>query len=415
MTDVREAELLDALTAPVSRGEVVQPAPKVGRGALFRPGAIRLPGTVRIAKARWRPILSVLLCISPTLLAAGYYGMVASGRYVSHAVFLVRTASKPSGDSGLGAFLSMAGLGRAEDDTFTVQNFLQSRDALRRLQTEMPVAEIYGRDGIDLLSRYPSVLYGSSNEDLFRFYKRMTLVTYNTTTGLTSLDAEAFRPDDALQISRSLLAMSEDLVNEVNARIHQDAVGSAEAEVKHQEARLTDAQVAITSFQNRETMIDPITNSVMVSEIVGKLQTDLAQELARIADMSVASPNNPSLPVLLRQAEVTRQQIAREQERVTSAKEGLADKLGQYQRLTLEREFATKALGVATTSLDSARAEARRKQLYIERVVEPELSDMPTLPQRGWTVFTVAMVNILALFVGWVIKSGVKEHVSSVR
>lgn len=414
MTDVREAELLDALAAPVSRGEVAQPAPAKG-GALFRPGAIRLPDAARIAKARWRPILLALLFVSPTLLASGYYGLIASGRYVSHAVFLVRTASKPAGDSGLGAFLSMAGLGRAEDDTFTVQNFLESRDALRRLQAQMPIAEIYGREGIDLLSRYPSILYGTSNEDLFRFYKRMTLVTYNSTTGLTSLDAEAFRPDDALQISRSLLAMGEDLVNEVNTRIHQDAVGSAEAEVKHQEERLTDAQVAITAFQNKETMIDPVTNSIMVSEIVGKLQADLAQEQARIADMSVASPNNPSLPVLLRQAEVTRQQIAREQQRVTSAKEGLADKLGQYQRLTLEREFATKALGIASTSLDTARTEARRKQLYIERVVEPELSDLPTLPQRGWTVFTVAMVNILALFVAWIIKSGVKEHVSSVR
>lgn len=415
MTDVREAELLDTLAAPVSRGEVAQPAPKVGRGALFRPRVIRLPVTAQIARARWRPILLGLVCLSPTLLAAGYYGLIASGRYVSHAVFLVRTASKPSGDSGLGAFLSMAGLGRAEDDTFTVQNFLESRDALRRLQAQMPLVDMYGRDGLDLLSRYPSVLYGSSNEDLFRFYKRMTLVNYNSTTGLTSLDAEAFRPDDALQIARSLLAMGEDLVNEVNARIHQDAVGSAEAEVKRQEERLTDAQVATTAFQNRETMIDPVSNSVMVSEIVGKLQSDLAQQQARIADMSVASPNNPSLPVLLRQADVTRQQIVREQQRVTSAKEGLADKLGQYQRLTLEREFATKALGVASTSLDAARTEARRKQLYIERVVEPELSDLPTLPQRGWTIFTVAMVNILGLFVGWIIRSGVREHVSSVR
>ena len=414
MTDVREAELLDALDAPVSRGEVAQPAPKAG-GALFRPGALKRPGTTQLKDARWRPILLGLLFLSPTLLAGGYYGLIASGRYVSHAVFLVRTASKPAGDTGLGAFLSMAGLGRAEDDTFTVQKFLQSRDALHKLQAQMPIAEMYGRDGVDWLSRYPSIIYGSSNEDLFRFYQRMTLVTYNSTTGLTSLDAEAFRPDDALRISRALLSMGEDLVNEVNARIRQDAVGSAEGEVKHGEARLTDAQIAITAFQNRETMIDPVSNSVIVSEIVGKLQGDLAQQQARIADMRAASPNNPSLPVLQRQADVTRQQIAREQERVTTAKEGLADKLGVYQRLTLEREFATKALGIATAALDTARTESRRKQLYIERVVEPELSDMPTLPMRSWTVFTVALVNILALFLGWIIRSGVKEHVSSTR
>jgi capsular polysaccharide transport system permease protein len=230
---------------------------------------------------------------------------------------------------------------------------------------------------------------------------------------VTSLEVQAFRPDDAQAIAVGVLDLAEQLVNQLNSRIQKDAVSSDEDEVKRDEARLTDAQIAITAFQNKETMIDPVNNSTIVSTLVGKLQGDLAQTQAQITDMAAGSPNNPGLSTLRRQADATRAQIDRERSRITSSEEGLADKLGQYQRLVLEREFATKALSVANTSLDGARADVRRKQLYIERIVEPNLSDISTMPQRSWITFTVLCINLLGVFIGWLVMSGVKEHVSS--
>lgn len=415
MTDVRDADLTDVLAGTASRGAVAAPKSWRPLGLRGRPAVKRLPQAIQRAGIRWRPILMMLLYLSPSLLAAGYYGLIASGRYVSHAAFLVRTASKPSGDTGIGAFLRMAGLGRAEDDTYSVQRFLSSRDAVQKLQARLPLAAMYGREGTDWLSRFPSPFYSDTNEDLYRFYTHATIATYNASTGVTTLEVQAFRPDDALAIAGALLTLSEDLVNVLNTRIHVDAVSAAEDEVKHEEARLTDAQVAITSFQNKENMIDPLSSTIVMSEIVGKLQNDLAQQQARIADMTAGSPNNPGLVTLQRQAEVTRGQIAREQARVTSEKDGLADKLAVFQRLSIEREFATKALSLATSGLDAARTDARRKQLYIERIVEPELSDKPTLPLRLWTVFTVLLVNVFVMFIAWMVMSGVKEHISSTR
>ncbi len=414
MTDVRQAGLSD-LATPTARNAVAHAG---GRDLLARPPGSPLGKILRVPRLgiRWRPILQLMLFLSPTLLTAGYYGLIASDRYLSTAEFVVRTASKPAGGGGgLGAFLKMAGLGRSEDDTYSVQNFLTSRDAVRALQVQLPLADIYGRAGTDPLSRYPSLIYGRTTEDLFRYFSRMTSVVYNATTGITTLDVQAFRPDDAQAIASALLDQAEDLVNKLNSRIHTDAVRAAEDEVKRQEQRLTEAQVAMTAFQNKETMIDPASNSLLVNQLVAKLQSDLAQSQARIADMKASAPNNPSLIALERQAEITREQIAKENARIGSTDEGLADKLGQYQRLLLEREFATKALGLANTSLDGARTEARRKQLYIERIVEPNLSDRATLPLRFWTTLTVFLVNILALFIGWMLTSGVREHIKATR
>jgi capsular polysaccharide transport system permease protein len=420
MTDVRQAGLSDLVTPAAARAGGAL-APAGGRGLRAFPGGGPLGPVGRFLGARrpavrLRPLLMLLLCFSPTLLTGGYFGLIASDRYLSTASFVVRTASKPiGGGAGLGAILKMAGLGRSEDDTYSVQNFLTSRDAVRQLQERLPLMEMYGRAGIDPLSAFPSPIYRRTQEDLFRYFTRMTSVSYNATTGITTLEVQGFRPDDAQAIATTLLDLAEQLVNRLNARIHTDAVQAAEEEVKRQEERLTQAQIAVTAFQSKETVIDPATSGLQLNQLVGKLQADLAQTQARIADMTASAPNNPGLIALQRQADVTRAQIAKEQARVSSNDEGLADKLGTYQRLVLEREFATKALGLADTALDSARNDARRKQLYIERIVEPNKADRALLPLRLWTTTTVLLVNILALFLGWMISAGLREHLKTTR
>ena len=47
-----------------------------------------------------------------------------------------------------------------------------------------------------------------------------------------------------------------------------------------------------------------------------------------------------------------------------------------------------KAMASATAELESAKNEARRKQLYLQRVVEPTVADSPVLPLR-WRGFAI--------------------------
>jgi len=58
----------------------------------------------------------------------------------------------------------------------------------------------------------------------------------------------------------------------------------------------------------------------------------------------------------------------------------------------------------------SARQEARRQQIYIEKVIEPNLADESTQPQRIRSVAMVFMVSFSLLAVGWILTVGVKEH-----
>ncbi len=80
----------------------------------------------------------------PTLVAGVYYFAIASDLYLSEAKFIVRSPKQVQ-TSTLGALLQTTGLGRAADDTAAVQDFIMSRDAVRKLEHQDDLRAIFGR------------------------------------------------------------------------------------------------------------------------------------------------------------------------------------------------------------------------------------------------------------------------------
>lgn len=364
-------------------------------------------GGFRGRLARWRRLL---LLLSPSIVAALYLSVVASERYVSEAQFVVRTASKPVGAGAFGTFLQMSGLTRANDDSFTVESFIGSRDALRELVERLPMREIYGREDADFLTRYPSVLYGSSLESFHRYLAGMIRTSYSSTSGITTLRVQAFRAADAKSIADELLALSEQTINRMNERIQADAIRSSLRQVKEFEQRLVDAQIAITQFRNKELMVDPGSSSFIITEVIARLTAERAAAETRLRELISASPDNPALATVKRQIKALEEAINNERLKISDASGGLATKIARFERLALEREFAKTGLTTAQRSLEQARTEARRQQLYIEHVVRPNLPDEAILPERLKNAWTAFSLNLVFLLLGWLFYSGIREH-----
>src|ERR1700757_3832522 len=69
----------------------------------------------------------------PTLAAGAYYFGIASDLYLSEARFIVRSPKQVQ-TNPIGALLQSSGLTRASDDTAAVQDFMMTRDAVRKLE-----------------------------------------------------------------------------------------------------------------------------------------------------------------------------------------------------------------------------------------------------------------------------------------
>src|SRR5258706_2424221 len=75
--------------------------------------------------------------VAPTLIAAVYFGLIASDIYISESRFMVRSPQRPAQAGALGSLLQGTGLSRSLDDQHSVQDFILSRDALKELNDEL--------------------------------------------------------------------------------------------------------------------------------------------------------------------------------------------------------------------------------------------------------------------------------------
>ena len=241
----------------------------------------------------------------------------------------------------------------------------------------------------------------------------MISVFYTSTTGVSTIRVEAFRPEDAQAIAGALLDLGEDVVNRMNDRIENDAVRVATDEVDRDQQRLIDDQIEITNFRNKEMMIDVNKSSVIVTELIAKLDDDLSQTKAEVTQLTASSPGSPQLGVLQAHVDALEAQILKERSQISDKSTGLAEKLANYERLMMESGFAQHELESASDRLDSARVEAQRQQLYLERIVEPNRPDYSMAPERWRMIASTFGVNVLGLLVAWLIITGVAEHVAA--
>jgi capsular polysaccharide transport system permease protein len=89
---------------------------------------------------------------------------------------------------------------------------------------------------------------------------------------------------------------------------------------------------------------------------------------------------------------------------------GLVSKSPAFDRLVLDKAFADRQLAAALTALDQARAEAQRKQLYLERLVQPHLPDNAVEPRRVRSIVTVFVLGLVAWGVLSLVVASVREH-----
>lgn len=345
----------------------------------------------------------------PTIASALYFFLVAADQYESEARFVVRSAAKPDVPSGL-AFLAQIGLGRSQDDSFIVQEYITSRDSIEKLRKMAPLGEIFDRPQADFLARFPSLLFRQNDEGFYKYFQHMVSVIHVDKTGITTLRVRAFEAADAKKIADDLLQLSEELVNRINIRLQTDALRDSKTELKLAQDRLVATQTALTDYRNKELTIDPIRNAVSLGELIAKLSAEVAVTQAQIAELKVASSGSPQLITLQRRVTSLQDQIAKERNRIADDHEGLAARIAVYERLVLGKEFANRMLSSAEAELVRARTEASRQLLYLERIAEPNLPDYAQYPRRIRTVLTIAAGNLLAALIGWLVLTGMREH-----
>jgi capsular polysaccharide transport system permease protein len=395
------------LTTPAD-GTAGAPLGTSGYAGWSGPASAPPPG--RLAQA-WRlarrhSFISTV-CL-PTLLAALYLFLVAAPQYTSEARFLVRGRQQAPA-SGIGEMMSQAGFKAGSEDAMGIRDYLRSHDAVAALRGKVDLVGMFRRPEADYVAR----LWWAqpAAERLLDYYNSMVVPEYDTSSGITTLRVRAFRATDARDIAAELLGLSEGLVNKLNQRLQEDSLRVAREEVERAEGRVNGTQARITAFRERERQLDPGRSSAMTVETIGRLEGQLIQARAEMTEaQTFARGDNQRLLQLRNRVEALTRQVADERQRLASANTGVTQQVGEFELLSTERDQARIQLGAANAAMERALADAQRQQIFILRLVEPNLAERPLYPKAAQSVLYLFICLSVAYGIATLLLAGMREH-----
>lgn len=366
--------------------------------------------SLKASLGKVRPLFLCVVVI-PTVLSILYFGIFASNVYISESQFVVRSPDKQA-TTGLGMLLKTTGFGSSGDEIYAAQDFMLSRDALAALNRGNAFVRAYTAPTVSVFDRFGSFGTGYSFEDLYKYYKKKVDIRQDSTSSIVTLNVRAFTPRDAARFNERLLEMAEATVNKLNERGRQDLIRFAQREVDEAKAKSRAAAQALSVYRNQAGVVDPEKQATVQLQMVSKIQDELIATRTQLRELRAYTPQNPQIEILDVRAKGLAREIDEQLGLIAGDRKSLSSRAAQYQRLSLESQFADKQLASTMASLEEARNEARRKQAYVERIVSPNTPDEALEPRRLRGVLSTLILGLAAWAIISMLLAGMLEHKS---
>lgn len=353
-------------------------------------------------KRHWGLIFSfIAMVLAPLGALVFYLWFIAVDQYASTAGFTVRQEEGASANDLLGGLAQFAGTGTGTDSDILYE-FIQSQEIIEAIDNRMDLRGHYS-------ANWPedwmfSLWKDATLEDMIWFWQRVVRISYDQSSGLTEVRVLAFDPDYAQQIAEQIVVKSQQMINALNTQAREDAMRYARFDLDEAVERLKVAREALTQFRTRTRIVDPAADIQGRMGVMANLQQQLAEALIEHDLLTdTASSSDPRVKNARRLIDVIRQRIALERETFTSDStetgavgEDYPSLIAEFERLSVDREFAEETYRAALLSLGVARANAARQSRYLAAYIPPTLSQTSEFPQR------FILIGLAALFVGMI-------------
>ena len=337
-----------------------------------------------IARRRRRKLLLLITRLTafvflPTFLAGWYYFVHATPMYATKSEFLILQADAQGG-SGLGGLLSGTQFA-TNQDSIAVQSYMQSRDAMMRLNEDMGFKAHFKQDWIDPIQRLDP---DATDEAAYKVYKKNVKIGYDPTEGVIRMEVIAADPQVSAEFSSHLIDYAEERVDELSRRKREDQMRDARASLERAKAERREAQERLVALQEG-SILDPQGEIASIRALINAVELQLQEkELALNSQLMNARPNAARVDALRTEVQLLRDDLDRQNRRLNDATEGqssLAAMTAQIQMAQADLATADLFLQSALQNEKQTELEANRQVRYLTTSVRPVAPDEPTYPR----------------------------------
>ncbi|QIM61886.1 capsule biosynthesis protein [Pasteurellaceae bacterium Orientalotternb1] len=362
-----------------------------------------------INKLKKKKPLLWLFIIIPTFFSFIYFSFIASNIYISQSSFVVRSPKNQASLSGIGAILQNSGFARAQDDTYTVQEFIRSRTALSQLEQMLPIREYYQNKG-DFFRRFNSLGLFPEQEAFYQYFTKYQSINFDSVSGIATLNIRAFDAQDAQKINESLLKQGEDFINRLNERAKKDTIFFAQQAVENAENRVNQTALALSQYRIENGVFDLQSQTEVQMKLISTMQSELITLQTQLDQIRAIAPNNPQVKTLAAREKSIRTEMQKQIDQVLGGGNSIASQTAEYQRLILDSNLAQQQLASAITSLQNTQSEAERQQLYLEVISQPSKPDFALEPYRIYNILATFFIGLILYGITSLLIAGMREH-----
>ena len=366
-----------------------------------------------IAWPKSNVLFFVLLCVVPTLLVGGYYGLIARPGYLTTVQFGVRPAEPTQVKSeGAGIAQSVPFSSEVGVTSYGVVRYLESDAFVRDLGSRLNLQVLFGRDRGDILDHLAA---DADSEQKLRYLKRKIKPYFDITTGLVSVNVEAFSADDSYRLSLEVLKISEGLINDISDRIRRDAVATANRDVDRASRELNEKRRELAKKRTQYGIIDQSAVALSNLQFINKLEDDLvsleAQKRAMGQELNADSPVMKNLNSKIKFITARIEQLNNSSGLGASAR-NYAPRIEELENLKSDITVLEKLFASATDARQRQITNAERQSLYLVKFVDAVLPDSATRP-HGWRAVLLTLIggllmSVIAVFA----RQATKDHLT---
>ncbi|MDE1131108.1 MAG: capsule biosynthesis protein [Ascidiaceihabitans sp.] len=321
----------------------------------------------------------VFFVMLPTILAGFYYYKVATPMYATESSFLIIQNEGSGGAGALGGLLPTQFA--TNSDAIATQGYLQSKDAMLRLDEDLGFKSHFKDENVDPIQRLSK---DATNEEAYKMYKKYVKIGYDPTEGMIRMEVSAADGEVSAEFSRRLISYAQERVNNLSQQKRNDTMKDAtEALAKAQQTR-RDSQTALIKLQI-ENGLDPEAVIASLRGNITQYETLLIEkdlELSALLDNQ--TPNRAKVEGVQGDIRRLNQQLEKLNARMTQSTDGensLAQQAVALQLAQADLANADASLQASNAVLDQARTEAGRQVRYLTVAVDPVASEAPSYPR----------------------------------
>ncbi|MEQ9258739.1 MAG: capsule biosynthesis protein [Roseovarius sp.] len=315
----------------------------------------------------------------PTFIVGYYFFSVATPMYATKSEFLILTADGlgQSGPSGLFSGTAFA----TGQDSIATQSYLESKDAMLRLDRDVGFRAHFSQPSIDPIQRLDA---DATNEQAYKVYQKYVKLGYDPTEGVIRMELSTADPAVSQQFSEKLIEYAEERVDELSAEKRQDAVKTAVKSLDDAKAERRAAQERLVALQEN-SILDPEGEVANIRALIQNVELQLQEkELALNTQLNNSRPNTARVEALRSQIEVLRAELEKQNDRLTEATEdsdSLASQAAEIQMAQADLATADMVLQSALEAKRQSEIEANKQVRYLTVSVKPVASQDPSYPR----------------------------------